>query len=110
MWLSSSTIFQMWKDSCTDLAAKLGVQFDFFFCDNDINKWQDTISSCAAAGYDGLIVSHGNKDGSYVFLKGITEQYPEPQARAVRYPAVSRTARIRSCRASPRCSSRTRAL
>ena len=45
MWLSSSTIFQMWKDSCTDLAAKLGVQFDFFFCDNDINKWQDTISS-----------------------------------------------------------------
>ena len=77
MWLSSSTIFQMWKDSCADLATKLGVQFDFFFCDNDINKWQDTISSCAAAGYDGMIVSHGNKDGSYVFLKGITEQYPE---------------------------------
>ncbi len=77
MWLSSSTIFQMWKDSCSDLAAALGVQFDFFFCDNDINKWQDTIASCAAAGYDGLIVSHGNKDGSYVFLKGITEQYPD---------------------------------
>ncbi len=77
MWLASSTIFQMWKDSCADLASKLDVQFDFFFCDNDINKWQDTISSCAAAGYDGLIVSHGNKDGSYVFLKGITEQYPE---------------------------------
>ncbi len=76
MQLPSATIFQMWKDSCADLAAKLGVQFDFFFCDNDINKWQDTISSCAAAGYDGLIVSHGNKDGSYVFLKGITEQYP----------------------------------
>lgn len=25
MWLSSSTIFQMWKDSCADLATKLGV-------------------------------------------------------------------------------------
>jgi len=77
MMLPSATIFQMWKDSCADLAAKLGLQFDFFFCDNDVNKWQDTISSCAAAGYDGLIVSHGNKDGSYVFLKGITEQYPK---------------------------------
>lgn len=76
MQLTSATIFQMWKDSCADLASKLGVQFDFFFCDNDMNKWQDTISQCAAAGYDGLIVSHGNKDGSYVFLKGIMEQYP----------------------------------
>jgi len=76
MELTSATIFQMWKDSCADLCNKLGVQFDFFFCDNDFNKWQDTISSCAAAGYDGLLVSHGNKDGSYVFLKGITEQYP----------------------------------
>ncbi|MCE5344631.1 MAG: substrate-binding domain-containing protein [Eubacteriales bacterium] len=76
MQLTSSTIFQMWKDSCADLCAKEGVQFDFFFSDNDGNKWQDTISSCAAAGYDGLLLSHGNKDGSYVFLKGITEQYP----------------------------------
>ena len=77
MQLTSATIFQMWKDSCSDLCAKLGVQFDFYFCDNDINKWQDTISSCAAGGYDGLLVSHGNKDGSYVFLKSITEQYPD---------------------------------
>ncbi len=77
MLLPSATIFQMWKDSCADLCDKLGVQFDFFFCDTDFNKWQDTISSCAAAGYDGLLLSHGNKDGSYVFLKGITEQYPD---------------------------------
>ena len=49
MMLPSATIFQMWKDSCADLAAKLGLQFDFFFCDNDVNKWQDTISSCASA-------------------------------------------------------------
>ena len=76
MQLPSATIFQMWKDSCADLCDKLGVQFDFFFCDNDLTKWQDTISSCASAGYDGLLISHGNKDGSYVFLKGIMEQYP----------------------------------
>lgn len=77
MLLTSATIFQMWKDSCADLCAALDVQFDFFFCDNDFNKWQDTISQCAAAGYDGLLLSHGNKDGSYVFLKEITEQYPD---------------------------------
>jgi len=77
MELTSATIFQMWKDSCADLCAKLGVQFDFFFCDNDFNKWQDTISQCAAAGYDGILISHGNRDGSYVFLKDITEQYPD---------------------------------
>ncbi len=77
MLLPSATIFQMWKDSCADLCAALGVQFDFFFCDGDFNKWQDTIRTCASADYDGLLLSHGNKDGSYVFLKEIKEQYPE---------------------------------
>lgn len=77
MLLPSATIFQMWKDSCANLCNSLGVQFDFFFCDGDFNKWQDTIRTCASAGYDGLLVSHGNQDGSYVFLKEITEQYPD---------------------------------
>lgn len=76
MLLPSATIFQMWKDSCASLCDALDVQFDFFFCDGDFNKWQDTIRTCASAGYDGLLVSHGNQDGSYVFLKEITEQYP----------------------------------
>ncbi len=76
MLLPSATIFQMWKDSCANLCDSLDVQFDFFFCDGDFNKWQDTIRTCASAGYDGLLVSHGNQDGSYVFLKEITEQYP----------------------------------
>ncbi len=76
MLLPTMTIFQMWKDSCADLTAALGVQFDFFFCDGDFNTWQDRVRTCAAAGYDGLMLSHGNKDGSYVFLKEITEQYP----------------------------------
>ena len=77
MIMPSATIFQMWKDSCKKLCDSLGVQFDFFFCDGDFNKWQDTIRTCASAGYDGLIVSHGNQDGSYVFLKGILDEYKD---------------------------------
>lgn len=77
MLLPSATIFQMWKDSCASLCGALDVKFDFFFCDGDFNKWQDTIRTCASAGYDGLLISHGNQDGSYVFLKEITEQYPD---------------------------------
>ena len=77
MLLPSATIFQMWKDSCNDLCTKLDVKFDFFFCDGDFNKWQDTIRTCASAGYDGILVSHGNQDGSYVFLKEIKDQYPK---------------------------------
>jgi ABC-type sugar transport system substrate-binding protein len=77
MIMPSATIFQMWKDSCQSLCDALDVSFDFFFCDGDFNKWQDTIRTCAAAGYDGLLVSHGNQDGSYVFLKEITDEYPD---------------------------------
>ena len=77
MLLPSASIFQMWQESCADLCAALDVQFDFFFCDGDFNVWQDRIRTCAAAGYDGLLLSHGNQDGSYVFLKEITEQYPD---------------------------------
>lgn len=77
MLMPSATIFQMWKDSSKDLCDKLGVGFDFFFCDADFNKWQDTIRTCASAGYDGLLVSHGNQDGSYVFLKEVMQQYPD---------------------------------
>ena len=77
MLLPSATIFQMWANSCVDLCKALGVECDVIFCDGDFNAWQDRISACAAAGYDGLLVSHGNQDGSYTFLKGITEQYPD---------------------------------
>lgn len=77
MLLPSATIFQMWKDSCSDLCDALDVDFDFFFNDGDFNRFQDTVRTCAAAGYDGLLLSHGNQDGSYVFLKEVQEQYPE---------------------------------
>ena len=77
MLLPSATIFQMWKDSCQNLCDALDVDFDFFFCDGDVIKSQDTIRTCASAGYDGLLVSHGNQDGSYVFLKEIHDEYPD---------------------------------
>ncbi|MBQ8072905.1 MAG: substrate-binding domain-containing protein [Clostridia bacterium] len=77
MLLPSATIFQMWANSCVDLCKALGVECDVHFCNGDFNAWQDRISACAAAGYDGLLISHGNQDGSYTFLKGITEQYPD---------------------------------
>jgi ABC-type sugar transport system substrate-binding protein len=77
MLLPSASIFQMWKDSCEKLCDALDVEFDFFFCDGDFNTWQDRIRTCAAGGYDGLLISHGNQDGSYVFLKEIQEQYPD---------------------------------
>ena len=77
MLLPSATIFQMWANSCQDLAKALGAECDVFFCDGDFNHWMDTINTCASAGYDGLLVSHGNQDGSYTFLKGVTEQYPD---------------------------------
>ena len=49
MLLPSATIFQMWANSCTDLCKALGVECDVHFCGGDFNKWQDTISACAAA-------------------------------------------------------------
>ena len=77
MVLPSSTIFQMWVESEQKLCDSLDVEYDYFFCDGDFNKWQDTIRTCASAGYDGIVASHGSQDGSYVFLKEITEQYPD---------------------------------
>jgi len=77
MLLPSATIFQMWKDSAADLAKALDVEFDFFFCDGSFDKWMETVSTCAAAGYDGLMLSHGHQDGSLVFLREVKAQYPD---------------------------------
>ena len=67
----------MWSQSAQETAEGLGMEYDAFFCGGSDAQWQDTISQCAAAGYDGLLVSHGNQDGSYVFLKELTENYPD---------------------------------
>ena len=74
--LPSATIFQMWSDSSRKLCDALGVEYDDVFCDGDFIRWQDTIEQKCSAGYDGLVVSHGNQDGSYEFLSRMAEQYP----------------------------------
>ena len=62
MLLPSATIFQMWANSCVDLCKALGVECDVHFCNGDFNAWQDRISACAAAGYDGLLISHRSEE------------------------------------------------
>ena len=59
MLMSSATIFQMWSDSFTETAEKLGMKADTFFCSDNADTWKSTIEQCAQGGYDGLMVSHG---------------------------------------------------
>ncbi len=77
MLMSPATIFQMWSDSFTETAEKLGMTADTFFCSDNAEEWQTRIETCAAAGYDGLMVSHGGQEYAWGFLKGILEKYPD---------------------------------
>ncbi|HIV24801.1 MAG TPA: substrate-binding domain-containing protein [Candidatus Scatomonas pullistercoris] len=77
MLMSPATIFQMWSDSFTETAEKLGMTADTFFCADNAEQWQTRIEQCAAAGYDGLMVSHGGQEYAWDFLSGILEQYPD---------------------------------
>ena len=62
MLMSSATIFQMWSDSFTETAEKLGMTADTFFCSDNADTWKSTIEQCAQGGYDGLMVSHGGQE------------------------------------------------
>ena len=77
MLMSSATIFQMWSDSFTETAKKLGMTADTFFCSDNADTWKSTIEQCAQGGYDGLMVSHGGQEYAWDFLSGILEQYPD---------------------------------
>ena len=77
MLMTPATIFQMWSDSFTETAEKLGMTADTFFCSDNAEEWQTRIETCAAAGYDGLMVSHGGQEYAWSFLKGIQEKYPD---------------------------------
>lgn len=77
MQMAPSDIFQMWSESAKETAEGLGMEYDAFFCGGSDAQWQDTISQCAAAGYDGLLLSHGGQNYAYTFLKGLLEQYPD---------------------------------
>ena len=77
MLMTPATIFQMWSDSFTETAKKLGMEADTFFCADNAQTWQDTIAQCAAAGYDGLMVSHGGQEYAWQYLSDILAQYPD---------------------------------
>ena len=77
MLMSSATIFQMWADSFTETAEKLGMQADYFFCSDNADTWKTQIQTCADGGYDGLMVSHGGQEYAWDFLSGILEQHPD---------------------------------
>ena len=74
--LASSDIFQLCADQCKVTAEKLGMTCDVYFSNGNDATWQDYISTCAAKGYDGLFVSHGGQNYSYMFLSKILKQYP----------------------------------
>ena len=77
MLMSPATIFNMWSESFTETAEALGMTADTFFCADNAEEWQTRIETCAAAGYDGLMVSHGGQEYAWEFLSGILEQYPD---------------------------------
>ena len=77
MLMSPATIFNMWSESFTETAEALGMTADTFFCADNAEEWQTRIEACAAAGYDGLMVSHGGQEYAWEFLSGILEQYPD---------------------------------
>ena len=76
MQMAPSDIFQMWSDAAQKTAEALGMEFKAFFCGGSDAQWQDTVSQCAAAGYDGLLLSHGGQNYAYTFLRDLLKQYP----------------------------------
>lgn len=76
MQMAPSDIFQMWSKSAQETAEGLGMEFDAFFCGGSDTTWQDTVSQCAASGYDGLLLSHGGQNYSYTFLNDLKNKYP----------------------------------
>ena len=77
MQMAPSDIFQMWSEYAEKTAEALGMEYDAFFCGGSDTTWQDTVSQCAAAGYDGLLLSHGGQNYAYTFLTDLLAQYPD---------------------------------
>ena len=77
MQMAPSDIFEMWSQSAQKTAEALGMEYDVFFCGGSDAQWRITIAQCAAAGYDGLLLSHGGQDYAYSFLKDLLERYPD---------------------------------
>lgn len=76
MYMSSSSIFELWSDSFTKTAEALGMEADTFFCEDSDEEWKNRILQCAKDGYDGLLVSHGGVDYAWEFLTEVLDKYP----------------------------------
>jgi simple sugar transport system substrate-binding protein len=77
MLMTPATIFNMWSEAFTETAEALGMTADTFFCADNADEWQTRIETCAAAGYDGLMVSHGGQEYAWQFLTDILAKYPD---------------------------------
>ncbi len=77
MQMAQSDIFGMWSESAEKTAEALGMNYQAFFCDGSDAAWRDTITRCAAEGYDGLLISHGGQAYAYSFLSELMQQYPD---------------------------------
>ena len=77
MSMAPSDIFMMWDENARATAEALGMEYNSYFCGGSDSDWQDTISSCAASGYDGLLLSHGGQDYAWRFLTDLLQQYPD---------------------------------
>lgn len=77
MQMASSDIFEMWAEAAQETAEALGMTCDVFFCDGSDFQWMDTVSQCAAEGYDGLLLSHGGQNYAYDFLTNLLAEYPD---------------------------------
>ena len=77
MYMSSSSIFEMWSEAFENTAEAIGMTADTFFCNDSDEEWKNRIIQCAKDGYDGLMVSHGGVDYAWEFLSGVLEEYPD---------------------------------
>lgn len=77
MLMSQATIFNMWSENFEETAEKLGMEADTFFCNDNAEDWKNRIETCAAAGYDGLMVSHGGQEYAWSFLSDVLSRYPD---------------------------------
>lgn len=76
MYMSSSSIFDLWVESFTKTAEALGMEADAFFCNDSDESLRSRIIRCAEDGYDGLLISHGGADYSWEFLTQVLAEYP----------------------------------
>lgn len=61
-------------EAAKEEAAKLGMTVDIFTSDQNDARFQDLVNQCANQGYDGMFISHGNKNYSYDLIKPLADK------------------------------------